>query len=86
MACLVAFERKLYRDVPPATTSTGRLNDTAANMREEQRSAHKICQSFRPGNIPGSPEVKRLRKVILITDYFLSIRYYHPERTGRILI
>jgi hypothetical protein len=36
MACLVSFEKKLYRDVSLATMSTGRLNDMAANMREEQ--------------------------------------------------
>jgi hypothetical protein len=35
MACLVAFERKFCRDASPVRKSRGRLNDTAANMREE---------------------------------------------------
>ncbi len=34
--------------------------------------------------IPRSPEFKRVRKVILITDYYLSIQYYNPERTAGI--
>jgi hypothetical protein len=64
--------------------------DTAAGIFEEEAAlGHSWDPShdcFRRGDIPCGPEFKIVLKVILITDFYLSIRYHYLEKTGRILV